>query len=154
MRISTVIGNRRVLLPLLGAGALGLVSAIAIAQEGEAPATAGAEPQIDAATLATRIMEETGKLAPTSSVTDYEASIMFSVSQSNSPDELVISALEMVAARPDLSPTMKAAVENILRSLRQKKLSRGTGAIGDGGISSSFSAPAIGLGGGSANYSS
>ena len=143
--------------PFLGAVALAIVtSAIAVAQESASSAPAAAETQdaVDAATLAGLILAETGKLAATSSVTDYEASIMFAISQSNASDEVALAALDIVDGTPGLSGTMKAAIENIRSALRKKKLTRGTGAIGDSGISSSFSAPAIGLGGGSTNYTS
>lgn len=121
------------------------------AEQASAPAAAGQQDAVDAPALAAAINAEVDRLAPTSSISDYEASIMFVISQQTATDEVVLAALDLAEARPNLPETLKVAIENIRQSLRRKKVGRGTGALGDG-VSSSFSSPSIGLGGGSTNY--
>ncbi|WP_336973151.1 hypothetical protein [Sphingobium aromaticiconvertens] len=139
---------------LLWAPALIIVGAIPViagAADMILAAAEQGEQVVNATTLATGVIGETDRLAPTSSVADYEASIMFIVSQSGADDETILAALDIVDARPALPETLKVAIENIRRTLRKKKLTRGTGALGEG-TSSSFSVPSIGIGGGSTNY--
>jgi len=145
---------RSAALPLACALAVGVPGAFLYAAE-QAGAAAEATPAdaVDAATLAGSIITEVDKLAPTSSITDYEASIMFAISQVSATDEVILAALDIADARPSQPETLKVAIENVRKSLRRKKLAPGTGALGEG-VSSSFSSPAVGLGGGSTNYTS
>lgn len=96
---------------------------------------------------------EIASMAPTSTVEDFEAAILFTVSQAACSTEEAVSQLQGVAASPATPRNAVSALENIIGTLRQG-VQRGTGAIGTGGSSgSSFSLPIVDIGGGGSNYS-
>jgi len=107
--------------------------------------------------IAAAMQLDLSKLAPAASVEDMEAAMLFVLSQGEYSLETMEAALDIVAAGPNVTPTLHKAIENVRIALR-RRFRRGTAAIpgggGDGLGGSGFSAPVINIGGGGANYGS
>ncbi|WP_189338536.1 hypothetical protein [Sphingobium sp. SCG-1] len=148
------LGYAAPLLALLAAA--GASYAVVDAQPETQAAVPAQDPQ-QVAKIAAAIQSDLSQLAPTASVEDTEAAILFVLSQGEYSLEAMEAALDVVEAGPGMTPTIKEAIANVRLALR-RKFRRGTAAIpgggGDGLGGSGFSAPAISVGGGGANYGS
>lgn len=103
-----------------------------------------------ASTLVQAINGETSRLpADTASIEDYEAAIMFAINQQDYSLEVILAALDIVERTPGIPNAERIAIDNVRRSLANRR--RGTGALGDG-VGDAFSTPSVGIGGGSTNY--
>ena len=155
MPIASVRFSRLFAAPLLAVLAMTTSSfALVAPQEAEvAAAPAPVDPE-QVGMIAAALQADLSKLAPTASVEDMEASMMFVLGQGEYSLETMEAALDVMEAGPNVTPTLKKAIANVRLALR-RKFRRGTAAIpggaGDGG-GSGFSAPVIAIGGGGANY--
>lgn len=111
-----------------------------------------------AAQLAARIKADIGDRVNTSSAADLEGFIIFTVDQGSYSEDVIESALDILAK--DATGNFAEAIENARIALRKKR--QGTGAITNngGGLGSGaaaggggdFPAPGVGSGGGGAGY--
>lgn len=110
-----------------------------------------------AALLAATIKTDIGDRVNTASAADLEGFIIFTVDQGTYSDEVVESALDILAK--DATGNFAIAIENARIALRKKR--KGTGAItnGGGGLGTGaatgggdFPAPGVGSGGGETGY--
>ncbi|HEX7820398.1 MAG TPA: hypothetical protein VF463_07245 [Sphingobium sp.] len=102
--------------------------------------------------LAAQIRQEILRLPATSSVEEYEASILFVADQSGQPEVVICSAFDTVKAEAATPDNARVAMDNVCRILKRR---RGTGAIpgGQGDFTPPpFAPPGLAPGGGS-NYS-
>jgi len=106
-----------------------------------------------AADLGPALLTEVNGLPTTASAEDYEAAIVYRLSQDHCVATEVSLALDSVSGMPGANAALQKAVSNIRLALLSRRLRRGTAAI-DGGGGVGFSAPivSIGGGGGSSNY--
>lgn len=124
-----------------GAVVIGLaVTGMAVAQQAEPPSRdlrqseVVDEAQVEAIglRLAGAINAEIMRMPPASSVEDYEAAMIFILAQAENPLDAMLRALDLVEARPDLSPTVKQAIVNV-RAILLRRFRRGTSALLQGG---------------------
>lgn len=106
-------------------------------------------------TLARTIGLELSKSPPEASSEELEAFIVFVLSQKDYEPGLVEAALDIAAAKPNISDVWKTAIENVKAAYARKRIKRGTAGIDDSGrgFGGSFSSPGANIGGGSSNYS-
>lgn len=143
----------------LGVGTVLLLGAVAVAQTSSSPAPGGATQAvvaIDPAVLAQSVRGEITRLGGSAAVEDYEAAILFVVSQQNYDGDSIRTALETVLAEPSTPENAKTAIKNILLQLARRRFNRGTGALGNNGGAgfgaSGFSTPVVSVGGGTSGY--
>lgn len=105
--------------------------------------------------LATAIGFELSKHPVDTSAEDFEAFIVFVLTQKDYTPDTVEAALDIVGAAPNVSDPMKAAIDKVKAAYAKRKIRPGTAAISDGGggFGGSFSSPGANIGGGSTNYS-
>ncbi|MET1755177.1 hypothetical protein ABVV53_06880 [Novosphingobium sp. RD2P27] len=142
-------------------GALGLAGAgMAVAQQAglqppelrAAPVVDEAQVQAIAVRLAAAINAEIARMPADSSVEDYEAAMIFILVQDENPLDSMLVALDIVEARPNLSPVVKQAIDNV-RAILLRRFRRGTSALLQGGGFSNagfgaFGGAIVGIGGG------
>lgn len=151
-----MVSKRRIAALSLGVGLLALAP-VGIAQLADTSSADTAIVDIDPAVLAGSVRPEIARIGSGGSVEDYEASILFVVSQQNYPTDSIRGALTSILGDQNLSTNARTAIRNILLQLARRRFNRGTGAIagtngGAGFGSSSFSTPVVTVGGGSSNY--
>ncbi len=136
---------------------LGILAALSVsvhagwAQSSSTPE--GSTPAPQTCAVGGSVAAEIASMAPTTTVEDFEAAILFTVSQAACSTDEAVSQLQGVAASPATPRNAVSAIGNIIATLRQG-LQRGTGAIGTGGsFASGFSLPIVDIGGGGSNYS-
>lgn len=122
-------------------GVLGLVgTGMAVAQQADlqpqelraTPVVDEAQVQAIAVRLAAAINAEIARMPADSSVEDYEAAMIFILAQEENPLESMLAALDIVEARPNLSPVVKQAIVNV-RATLLRRFRRGTSALLQGG---------------------
>lgn len=152
----SVSGWRKVAL-IVVAAMVALPSITVVAQETTAQLTNAAVTDADVAqSLANTMSTETNAMALSSTVEDYEATLMFVVSQQEYSISVAEQALGSLEAQSADNPALMTAIARVREALRQRSFRRGTAALSggnNGGFgSSNFSFPSIGSGGGSSNY--
>lgn len=122
------------------------------------PATqvnAASDADVQAALVAS-IMQEVSNLPATATAEDTEAAVMFVVSQSNASNAVVEAAFNQISASGSAPPALLAALNNARKALASRKGNgRGTAATANNPTGfglTSLSAPSIGGGGGSTDY--
>lgn len=142
------------LLALLAAAGTGYAVVATQDTETEVPVIVAAQDPEQIAKIAAALQSDLSKLAPTASVEDTEAAILFVLSQGEYSLEAMEAALDVVEAGPGMTPTVKEAIKNVRLALR-RRFRRGTAAIPGGtGDQGGFSSPSVVIGGGGANYGS
>lgn len=102
--------------------------------------------------LSAQLRSEIGRQVATTSVEQFEASILFVVDQSGQSERIICSAFDLLKAEPNIPANAKAAMTNVCQIIGRR---RGTGAISNGSgqfSGANFSSPVISLGGGGTNY--
>jgi hypothetical protein len=124
-------------------------AAVAVQQDVPVAAEAKAGKEDPTLLLCRQIRTAIAEIRPDASVEDFEAAIIYAISQSAAEDKVVDDAL--VCAAGGATGNAATAIANVQASRRKP---RGTGAITGGGVGgvSLFSAPAVGIGGGGSNY--
>jgi hypothetical protein len=115
------------------------------------------DPALDPNILCGKIRDEIVNLPQSASTEDYEASIIFVLSQENPEREVMDAALDCVEAPKTTTAALKKAITNIRLAMLKKKLKIGTAALGGGGGGlgiDGFPVPLVSVGGGTANYTS
>jgi hypothetical protein len=133
--------------------AIGAAAAITpVQQEAETPVqTDVAVPDAAAvAALVQSINAAVAALPADAKGEDIEAAIVFAVDQASQPENVVMAALQQVAATTT-SPAVKAAVNNVIALRQRMNGQEGTGSIASNGDGLSFG-PSLGVGGGSTDY--
>lgn len=135
-------------------GALGglllILAPATVAQQGNPAATLSAEQTAAAVeSVASQVKSEIDRLVPTSSVEEFEASILFVVNQSEQPAPVICAAFDRLKMDTAVANNAKSAMDNVCRNIGKQ---RGTGAIANGSGNfgaSGFASPMVSLGGGS-----
>ncbi len=142
---------------LASAIALATTSMVVAAQEAiGTPSVAAANDGAAAKVLAASLSTETNVMANSTTAEDYEAALMFVVSQQDYPIETAEQALTILEGDSAGNSALLIAIGRVRDALRKRKFNRGTAAIAGGNNSgfgsSNFSFPSIGSGGGTSNY--
>jgi hypothetical protein len=142
---------------LASAIALATTSIAVMAQEagGSSIASAAGDAAV-VQSLAAAMANETSVMPESTTAEDYEAALMFVVSQQEYPVETAEQALNILEGNSAGNPALLLAIGRVRDALRKRNFKRGTAALAggnNGGFgSSNFSFPSIGSGGGTSNY--
>ncbi len=153
-----MVSKRRILATGLGMGAI-MLAPVGVAQLADTAPASSVVVDIDPAVLAGSVRPEIARIGSDGSVEDYEASILFVISQQNYATDSIRNALTSVLGDQGLTGNARTAIRNILLQLARRQFNRGTGAIagsngGAGFGTSGFSTPVVTVGGGSSTYTS
>lgn len=144
-RTSRVLSRQFVALLLVSSGSVMLAAQPAGAQQAGQFADAIAQ-------LAGQLRAEILRLPATTTVEDYEASLLFLVDQSGQPVNVVCAAIGEVKLEAATPGNAKIAMTNVCRSISRR---RGTGAVGNSGLdfqTPPFPAPVVRDPGGKSGY--
>lgn len=138
------------------------ITAFAVGGAQTTPASVTEQDANPAVLLAGAVMKNFPPAAANATAAEYEAFIVFALSQADYAPDVIDAALTRVSGASRGNDTIALAIENVRKALAKKVLARGTaaltrstGGVGNGGFGGgTFSAPVVSIGGGSSNYTS